>query len=113
MTERPIELKDALHARRAPRVFTSAAWRRRGGLSAVQACYEQQLKRNPSLKGKIVVRFTIGSTGRITEVDIDDNQMGNDEVASCIKAKIRAWTTPFKPDGDATVSYPFVFQPAS
>jgi hypothetical protein len=82
-------------------------------LSAVQACYEQQLKRNPSLKGKIVVRFTIGSTGRITEVDIDDNQMGNDEVASCIKAKIRAWTTPFKPDGDATVSYPFVFQPAS
>jgi len=82
-------------------------------LSAIQACYEAQLKRNPQLKGKIVVRFTIGSTGRVTDVEIDENQMGNDEVASCIKAKIRAWTTPFKPDGDATVSYPFVFQPAS
>lgn len=82
-------------------------------LSAIQGCYESQLKRNPSLKGRIVVRFTIGTTGRVTEVDIDENQMGNDEVASCIKAKIRAWTTPFKPEADATVSYPFVFSPAS
>jgi outer membrane biosynthesis protein TonB len=82
-------------------------------ISAIQGCYESQLKRNPTLKGRIVVRFTIGTTGRVTEVDIDENQMGNDEVASCIKAKIRAWTTPFKPESDATVSYPFVFAPAS
>jgi len=81
--------------------------------SAMQACYEAQFKRIPDLKGKIVVRFTIGTAGRVTDVAIDENQMGNDEVASCLKAKIRAWTTPFKPDGDATVSYPFEFQPAS
>lgn len=85
----------------------------RARLSAIQACYEAQLKRNPSLKGKIVIRFTIGSNGRTSDVEVDENQMGNDEVGSCIVAKIRAWTTPFKPDGDATVSYPFVFQPAS
>jgi TonB family protein len=82
-------------------------------LSAIQGCYEAQLKRNPSLRGKIVVRFTIGENGRISDVEIDENTMGNDEVASCIKAKIRAWSTPFKPGGEVPVSYPFVFTPAS
>jgi hypothetical protein len=85
----------------------------RARLSAINLCYEGQLKRNPNLRGKIVVRFTIGSNGRMSDVEIDENQMGNDEVGSCIVAKIRAWSTPFKPAGECPVSFPFVFQPAS
>ena len=81
--------------------------------SAIQACYEKELKRNPSLKGKVVVRFTISTSGRVTEIDIEENTLGNDAVGSCIKAVIRGWMFPFKPDSEVPVAYPFVFAPAS
>ena len=82
-------------------------------LKSIQACYERELKRNTSLKGKIVVRFVIAETGRVKDVDIDENTMGSDEVANCIKTTIRAWTTQFHPSGEVPVSYPFVFSPSN
>jgi len=82
-------------------------------LSAINACYESQLKRNPKLHGKIVVRFTVGTNGRISDIEIDENDMGNDAVGACIKAKIRAWSTPFRPSDDTAVTYPFIFEVGS
>ncbi|XXF79795.1 AgmX/PglI C-terminal domain-containing protein [Myxococcaceae bacterium GXIMD 01537] len=81
-------------------------------IKSLTSCYEKELKRNPSLKGKLVVRFTIKPTGRIGEVDIEENTLNNDAVGSCIRSYIRGWVLPFKPDDDVAVSYPFVFSPA-
>lgn len=80
-------------------------------IKSVQACYEKELKRNPSLKGKIVVRFVILTTGRVSEVSIDQNTMGDQAVASCIVNTVRRWSFPIKPEDDAPVSFPFVFSP--
>jgi outer membrane biosynthesis protein TonB len=85
----------------------------RGRKGAIQQCYEKELKRNPSLKGKVVVRFNITPAGRTSEIDIEENTLGNEAVASCIKTTIRGWVFPFKPDSDVPVAYPFVFAPAS
>ncbi len=81
--------------------------------SAIVACYERELKRNPQLKGRILVRFTITEQGRASDIDIDENTMRNDAVASCIRSVIRTWVFPFKPDSEVPVAYPFVFSPAS
>ncbi len=81
--------------------------------AAIQGCYEKELKRNPSLKGKVVVRFTITKMGRASEIGIEEDTMGNEAVGSCIKAIIRGWVFPFKPEDDVPVAYPFVFSPAS
>lgn len=81
--------------------------------TAIQNCYERELKRNPRLKGKILVRFAITRTGRANEIEIDENTLGNDAVASCIRTVVRTWVFPFKPESDVTVAYPFVFSPAS
>lgn len=80
---------------------------------AIQNCYEKELKRNPSLKGKVVVRFSINPQGRTTDIDIEENSLGNEAVGSCIKTVIRGWVFPFKPPADVPVAYPFVFSPAS
>jgi len=85
----------------------------RGRKGAIQQCYEKELKRNPSLKGKVVVRFNITPAGRTSDIDIEENTLGNEAVASCIKTTIRGWVFPFKPDSDVAVAYPFVFAPAS
>jgi hypothetical protein len=81
--------------------------------AAIQNCYEKELKRNPTLKGKVVVRFSIGTSGRVSEIDIEENTLGNDAVSSCIKTVIRSWIFPFKPPSEVPVAYPFVFSPAS
>ncbi|NMO23552.1 TonB family protein [Pyxidicoccus fallax] len=84
----------------------------RSRLKSIQACYERELKRNPNLKGKVVVRFVIKPNGRPGDVDIEENTVGNEAVGSCIRTTIRNWTFPFKPDSETAVSYPFVFSPA-
>jgi outer membrane biosynthesis protein TonB len=81
-------------------------------LKAIQNCYEKELKRNPSLKGKVVVRFSIKPSGRTGEIEIEENTLGNEAVGSCIRTVIRSWVFPFKPDDEVPVAYPFVFSPA-
>ncbi len=80
---------------------------------AIVNCYEKELKRNPSLKGKVVVRFSITPAGRTSEIDIEENTLGNEAVSSCIRTVIRGWVFPFKPEGDTSVAFPFVFAPTS
>lgn len=81
--------------------------------ASIQGCYEKELKRNPTLKGKVVVRFNITPSGGTSDIDIEENTLGNEAVSSCIKTLIRGWRFPFKPDGEVPVAYPFVFAPAS
>jgi len=82
-------------------------------LKAMQGCYERELKRNPSLKGKIVVRFSILPSGRSGEIEFEQNTLGDEAVTSCIRSVIRGWIFPFKPSDAVSVAYPFVFSPAS
>lgn len=82
----------------------------KGRIASIRNCYEKELKRNPNLKGKVLMRFNIKPSGRTGDVEVEENTMGNDAVGSCITSVIRGWTFPFKPDSDVAVAYPFVFQ---
>jgi outer membrane biosynthesis protein TonB len=81
----------------------------RARINSIKTCYENALKRNPSLKGKIRIRFTILETGGLADIVVLENSMGSGEVASCIASFMRSWRTPFHPAGTVTVEYPFVF----
>jgi len=83
--------------------------RARKGL--LTACYENALKRNPSLRGRIRIRFTILETGGIQDLSVVENGMGSQDVASCVANTMRAWRLPFRPSGPVTVEYPFFFSP--
>ena len=85
----------------------------RARMGLIKACYENALKRNPSLKGKISIRFTILETGALSDISTAQNSLGSAEVAACIMNTMRAWRTQFKPSGPVTVEYPFVFQPVN
>jgi outer membrane biosynthesis protein TonB len=79
-------------------------------MGAIKACYDRALKRNPNISGKIVVRWTITGAGTVSGVDIDQDTMGDGEVANCIKAQIARWRFPAPSGGSVEVSFPFVFQ---
>ncbi len=85
----------------------------RARMGLIKACYENALKRNPNLKGKISIRFTILETGGLAEISAAVNSLGSPEVAGCIVNTMRSWRTQFRPSGPVTVEYPFVFQPVN
>jgi outer membrane biosynthesis protein TonB len=82
----------------------------RGRRKAIAACYERALKQQPTLSGKVVLRFALAAAGTVTSVEIDDDTLGAPEVAACIKGVVSRWRFPALAEG-AEVSFPFVFQP--
>ncbi len=79
-------------------------------LGAIKACYERALKRNPTLSGKVVIHWTITQAGTVSGVDVEQDTLGDAEVASCIKALVARWRFPAPSGGSVDVSFPFVFQ---
>ena len=77
-----------------------------------QSCYERQLKKDPSAGGKVIVMFTIGTSGRVSSASARTDNVGGG-VGSCVADKIkRIKFTPPK-GGAATVSKTFVFAPSN
>jgi TonB family protein len=74
--------------------------------------YEKFLKRDPSLKGKITVRFTITAEGTVNNIQILENTTGNTDLEAEIVRKVKMWTFDSVGEGDVTVTYPFVFSPS-
>ena len=80
--------------------------------ASIRMSYEKYLKREPTLSGKITVRFTIGASGRIAMVQVVENTTGNANLEREIIRKIKMWHFETIAEGDVTVTYPFVFSPA-
>lgn len=81
----------------------------RSRLSALRACYERALKRDPRLAGKLVLRFTVTPAGTVTGAEIDEDTLRDEELRACLLASVRRWRCP-APPGPVEVSFPFVFQ---
>lgn len=79
-------------------------------LGAIKACYERALKRSPNLSGKVVIHWTITAAGTVSGVEVENDTLGDSEVASCIKALVARWRFPAPSGGAVEVSFPFVFQ---
>lgn len=80
-------------------------------LGGIKHCYEKRLKRNPDLKGKIVVRFVIHQGGKVIEVEVVENTTGDRELGQCIAARVRSVRFPPAEGGETSVVYPFILAP--
>lgn len=73
-------------------------------------CYENGLRNNPNLQGRVSVRFVINRDGRVSNVggggDIPDGG-----VVSCVTRAFYGLSFPQPEGGIVTVSYPIVFTP--
>jgi TonB family protein len=59
--------------------------------SAIQYCYQRELKRSPNLKGKLVVRFVITPQGTVATVTIISSTLNNANVENCVVERIKRW----------------------
>lgn len=77
----------------------------------IQYCYETELKRDPSLRGKLVVSMSVAASGEVLEVTVVQNTVRSDRLAGCALSQIRDWRFPAIPSGVTTFQTPFVFTP--
>lgn len=81
-------------------------------LRAIQICYEQQLRRNPGLQGKVTVEFTIEQSGTVSKANATGNTTNDPAVAQCVVETVKRFRfNPGPQGGSVTYSYPFVFAP--
>jgi len=79
-------------------------------IGAVKACYERALKKRPDLSGKVKVRWSITAAGMVSDVEIEEDSVGDSEVTSCMKGLVRRWRFPAPSGGSVVVVYPFIFE---
>lgn len=92
----------------SPQEVTKVVNRR---LGAIKGCYERALRRNPNLEGKVIVRFTVAGSGKVSSARTTVNELGPD-VGSCIVNAFKLFRFPPPDGGAATFEYPFLFTPA-
>ena len=79
---------------------------------ALQDCYKQELRYDPTIKGKILVRFTIDPDGTVVGVSIISSTLNSPRMEQCILNRIRRWRnfSPCDPSvGDKTYRQSFSF----
>jgi hypothetical protein len=78
-----------------------------------RACYEGGLRTNPSLEGRVEVRFIIDRQGQVSVAQDGASDLPNAAVRSCIVKSFYALSFPSPDNGTVTVVYPIALTPAS
>ena len=74
-------------------------------------CYENGLRHNPALAGRVVVRFIIGRDGAVQSSADGGSTLPDPEVVSCIVRAFYGLSFPAPEDGIVTSTYPIVLSP--
>ncbi len=76
----------------------------------IKSCYEERLKSDPTLGGRVEMMWTVTS-GRVTSVSVVANTTGDAELAKCIAGRIRGWRFPVLEEESTEVIFPFILAP--
>jgi hypothetical protein len=83
----------------------------RARAACMRGCYRAGLARDPKLSGRIAVRFVVDIDGWVRRARVADDEMGDAEVADCVRRVFVGLRYPEPSGGPVTVVYPVVFQP--
>lgn len=79
--------------------------------AGIQYCYSNELKHDPTLRGKLVVALTVAANGSVMDVTVVQNTVRSSKLESCALSQIRDWKFPAIPSGVTAFQAPFVFTP--
>lgn len=71
-------------------------------------CFEQQLRINPKLQGKVLVKFVIGKDGTVSSASVASTSLNSKPVESCLVEHVRRLRFPGVA-GPLVVVYPWIF----
>lgn len=72
-------------------------------------CYENRLKADPRLAGRVTVRFVIGGDGTVLRVANGGSDLPDPQVVACVVRTFGGMSFPRPEGGDVTVVFPVLF----
>ena len=83
----------------------------RAHINEVRYCYLRGLNKNPELRGRVTVEFTIDGNGKVSRSQVQASTVADAEVAQCTAIATRRWNFP-RPDGaEVVVTQAFTLAP--
>ena len=83
----------------------------RANYGRFRGCYQTGLRTNPSLQGRVAVRFVIGRDGRVMSAADGGSDLADRGVVNCVVGAMNSLTFPAPDSGIVTVSYPIILMP--
>ncbi len=74
-------------------------------------CYENGLRKNPGLQGRVTVKFTIGEKGNVTSALDGGSDLPDKDVIQCVTRAFQNLSFPEPENGSVIVKYPIIFSP--
>lgn len=81
----------------------------------IRQCYEAARRRNPGIRGKVVIKFTIQPNGIVSYAGVASSTVGDSVLENCMVSRVRTWVFP-KPEAPVVTevsSYPFFLNPGN
>ena len=75
-----------------------------------KSCYEQALRRDPTLSGKVIVRMTVAVGGKVKSAKVVKDEIGNSQLRKCVTKAVKRLNFP-PLSKSQTFDYPMLFQP--
>ena len=82
-------------------------------LAGLRWAYNNELRNNAGLRGVILVRYEILSSGSVGQVTMVSSQLKDPHLEQEVLNQIRGWHYPPEPSGTVVVTWPFSFLPPS
>ncbi len=76
----------------------------------IQACYERQLGKNPSLAGKLTFEWIVKTNGTVGTVKEANNTLGDSAVSKCVSGVIKTMKFPRPKGGEVEIVFPWIFK---
>ncbi|MEW5739702.1 MAG: AgmX/PglI C-terminal domain-containing protein, partial [Myxococcota bacterium] len=77
--------------------------------SALAKCAEQQRAKDPGTSGKLVMRWTIQTSGKTSGVGVVSEEFKGTYMATCVGGLIKGWQFPKHKQQGEPVTFPFKF----
>ena len=83
----------------------------RANFGRFRRCYEQGLKKNPIVQGRVTTRFLIGRDGSVAYASDGGSDLPDGNVVSCVVSAFSRLSFPEPAGGTVVVEYPITFSP--
>ena len=80
--------------------------------SALYSIYQRALRKNPTLKGKVVLKLTIAPSGQVLKSSVASSDLGDKLLETKIAARVKLFNFGEKDVDEITITYPIDFLPA-
>lgn len=74
-------------------------------------CYEDGLRRNPKLDGRVAIKFVIDLDGNVSVAQDEGSDLPDKDVIACVATGFQKLQFPPTEGGIVTVVYPIIFHP--